>query len=123
MSVLVALISLLIIACSNPNTAESKTENSNRASKITSQVWQIKNGKETIYGHIYQPKKTHGKMKVAILSHGFGESEEQMKPYAQNLARRGYFAYAYDFPGGSLSGRSKGRDMTQMSILLKKRTF
>lgn len=89
--------------------------------QIYTKTWHIKNGRETIYGHIHMPKNYKGKMKVAILSHGLGGNYEQMEPYAKNLAHKGYFTFTYDFPGGSIGGQSIGRKSTQMSIFTEER--
>lgn len=125
---LVAL-SLSTAACNNQSDVSSTevanhhkgNKHSKYYARISDQIWRIKNGKETIYGHIYQPVKFTGQKKVAILSHGLGGNYEQMTAYARNLAHRGYFTYAYDFPGGSLGGHSTGRRSTQMSIFTEEK--
>lgn len=96
---------------SNPSSAEVANrprlnEHSSYHGQIFDQIWRIKNGQETIYGHIYRPVKFAGQEKVAVLSHGLGGNYEQMTAYVKNLAQRGYFAYAFDFPGGSLGRQS-----------------
>lgn len=119
-SIFALLISILLftVACTQQSRhSNANSSNDQTYSQISSQVWRIRNGKEIIYGHIYRPKNyREKKMRVAILSHGFGGTEDQMKPYAKNLAHRGYFTYVYDFPGGSLDGKSTGRKTTEMSI-------
>lgn len=124
-----AVLALSTAACSNQSSVSSTAvakqhkikQHAKYYSQISDQVWWIKNGAEKIYGHIYQPVKFSGKKKVAILSHGLGGNYEQMTAYARNLAHRGYFAYAYDFPGGSLGGQSTGRKSTKMSIFTEER--
>ena len=45
-----------------------------------------------------------------------GGNYQELENYARNLAKKGYLAYAFDFPGGSSNGQSKGLSQTQMSI-------
>lgn len=83
---------------------------------IFKKQWSVENGKERIFGYLYQPRNARGKLKIAILSHGLNGNYQEMEPYAENLAHHGYLAYAFDFPGGGLHVRSTGRKTTQMSL-------
>lgn len=85
-------------------------------SLISKKQWYVTNGKEKIFGYLYQPQDVHGKLKTAILSHGLNGNYQEMEPYAENLAHHGYLAYAFDFPGGSFEKRSTSRKTTQMSL-------
>ena len=63
----------------------------------------------SIYGTLYRPKAT-GKFPLVILSHGFNGHYTDFPKECQRLAERGYFAYAFDYCGAQLNGKSTGRD-------------
>lgn len=65
-------------------------------------------GENDIYGQIYVPVNAGEKMPAVIISHGFGGNYRVGAPYAEELARRGYVAYCFDFCGGSPGSRSDG---------------
>lgn len=50
-----------------------------------------------------------------ILSHAFLSNQKIMKKYAEALAEAGYVAFAYDFCGGAILGKSDGK-FSDMSI-------
>ncbi|WP_081721505.1 alpha/beta hydrolase family protein [Levilactobacillus namurensis] len=76
---------------------------------------------ERIYGHLYTPKKKSRKLPVAIIAHGLGGNYQELGGYARQLASRGYMAYAFDFPGGTMNGKSTGVKQTQMSVRTEER--
>ena len=68
-----------------------------------------------IYGVAYIPQNVGEKLPAVIFSHGFGGSYHNGTGYAEQLAKRGYFVYCFDFCGGSYGSRSEG-DVLDMSI-------
>ena len=74
----------------------------------------VSKGENDIYGKIYVPKSSEGKMPAVILSHSANLTADSMNSYAIGFAERGYVAYAFDFCGGSSKSRSDGNieDMT-----------
>lgn len=74
----------------------------------------VSKGENDIYGKIYVPKSSEGKMPAVILSHSANLTADSMNAYAVGFAERGYVAYAFDFCGGSSKSRSDGNteDMT-----------
>lgn len=61
-----------------------------------------------IYGKLYAPKESDGKIPAVILSHSANMTADSMNAYAAGFAERGFLAYAFDFCGGSSSSRSDG---------------
>ncbi len=116
-----------VIACTpqNNNASAKNTtivKQTNRYyDDISTKTWYVKNGKEHIFGYIYQPKNFSGKKKVAILSHGLNGNFKEMKPYAKNLAHHGYLTYAFDYPGGGSKTKSTGLKTTQMSLFTEEK--
>lgn len=88
-----------------------KTDNS-----VKDKVLYIQIGSEKIYGHIYTSNKVIKNRPIAVVSHGLGGNYQELENYAKNLAKKGYLAYAFDFPGGSSDSKSEGLKQTQMSI-------
>lgn len=120
---LIILIFVLIgSACTKKNDSESKgpSYQKNKVVKtdksIKKQVLYIQNGQERIYGRIYTSSKVITKRPIAVVSHGLGGNYQELEDYAKNLAKKGYLAYTFDFPGGSSDSHSKGLKQTQMSI-------
>lgn len=75
----------------------------------------IYEGKQ-IYGVLYSPEG--GKSAPAvILSHGYNSSHTELLDFAERLAQNGFYAYCYDFCGGSSRSKSSGAgtDMTLYS--------
>ncbi|MGN0812155.1 MAG: alpha/beta hydrolase family protein [Candidatus Coproplasma sp.] len=74
-------------------------------------------GELKIYGKLYVPKESEGKMPAVILSHSANLNADSMNLYAAAFAERGFVAYAFDFCGGSSKSRSDGNtdDMTLFS--------
>lgn len=68
-----------------------------------------------IYGIVYIPRNTGGKMPAVIFSHGFGGTHSVGTQYAEALAQKGYVAYCFDFCGGSPGSRSDGSTL-EMSL-------
>ena len=70
---------------------------------------------QSIYGVAYSPVKAKNRLPAVILSHGFGGNYNTNIEYAKEFARHGYFAYTFDFRGGSPSSRSDGSTL-EMSV-------
>ena len=70
-----------------------------------------------IYGKLYIPMASEGKMPAVILSHSANLNADSMNLYAAGFAERGYIAYAFDFCGSCAKSRSEGstEDMTLFS--------
>ena len=47
---------------------------------------------------IFQPPAA-GPVPVILIAHGFAGSQQLMQPFAETLARNGYIAVTFDFPG------------------------
>ncbi|WP_462320096.1 alpha/beta hydrolase [Halochromatium sp.] len=47
---------------------------------------------------VYRPTAS-GQMPVVVIAHGFSGSRQMMEPFARTLARNGYTALSFDFPG------------------------
>ena len=60
----------------------------------------------TIRGHLY--RAAEGTLPPVILCHGFGADETSNRVYAEELAKQGYAAYAFDFCGGGRRTKSDG---------------
>ena len=69
-------------------------------------------GNLTIRGHVY--RNAEGVLPPVILCHGFTADETSNKVYAEELAKQGYAAFAFDFCGGGIHTKSDGltTDMT-----------
>lgn len=74
-------------------------------------------GEWNIYGKLYVPKESEGKMPAVVLSHSANLNADSMNLYAAGFAERGYIAYAFDFCGSCSKSRSEGstEDMTLFS--------
>lgn len=70
-----------------------------------------------IYGKLYVPKESEGKIPAVVLSHSANLNADSMNLYAAGFAERGFIAYAFDFCGSSSKSRSDGStdDMTLFS--------
>jgi len=68
-----------------------------------------------IFGVAYQPVNAGNNLPAVILSHGFGGNYNTNSRYAMELAKLGYFAYTFDFRGGSTNSRSQGSNL-KMSV-------
>ena len=75
----------------------------------------IKKDGKIIYGELYKPVNSSGKLPIVIISHGYNSSSEQMRYEAEELAKRGVMCYAFDFCGGGVNSKSSGTT-TEMSI-------
>ena len=78
-----------------------------------------RNGEKDIYGTFYVPEDGEQTRGIVILSHGFNSTSAKNAFVAKSLASSGIAVYAFDFCGGSLSGKSDG-DTTEMSLLTEK---
>ena len=69
-----------------------------------------------IYGVLYSPEGGK-KAPAVILSHGYNSSYTELTDFAEKLAQNGFYAYCYDFCGGSARSKSSGNstDMTLYS--------
>lgn len=78
----------------------------------------VANGSREIYGILYIPEN---EVKGAVvMSHGYNGSHTHFEREGQVLAEHGYYAYAYDFCGGSAEGKSRGLDTTEMTLFTEK---
>lgn len=84
------------------------------ATEYTVEELSVYKGESKIYGKLYVPKNSEGKFPAVVLSHSAFLTEKSLRSYAAAFASRGYLAYAFDFCGGSSSGKSDGnvKDMT-----------
>ena len=98
----------------------SKNENGEENDIPKEYTYQIKEEKITvmngeIWGQIYLPDNLEKSAKTVILSHGFNGTYEFGIPYAEELSKKGYVVYIFDFINGSIISRS-GTDTEKMSI-------
>jgi dienelactone hydrolase len=61
---------------------------------------------------VFRPSAGSGPAPVAVIAHGFAGSQQLMHPIATTLARNGYVAVTFDFPGHGRSAAPmpRGRD-------------
>ena len=78
-------------------------------------------GEIKIYGELYEPVEAEGKLPAVIMSHGFGGHYTDFPKECNRLAQRGYVAYAFDFCGAQLGGKSTGRTALQYTPFTMKR--
>ena len=112
----VALAAIFVFAFS---ACESKEENQKEPVELSytvNEVYASRNGLK-IYGKLYVPMNSEGKMSAVILSHSANLNADSMNLYAAGFAKRGYIAYAFDFCGACSKSRSDGNtdDMTLFS--------
>ena len=88
----------------------------------TSEILYTHNKDEKIFGVMYKPSGENKKYPVCVLGHGFNGKKDEMKPYAEYLARHGICAYYIDFRGGCETSRSDG-DTLKMSIVTEAEDF
>lgn len=82
----------------------------------TSEELWCKNGNRRIYGKLYRPDAPTGRMPLVIISHGFGGTNQWGIPYAEELTKRGYMVYCFDFCGGGNYSKSDGKT-SEMSLV------
>ena len=85
---------------------------------ITLGVWQLESARQgvsiasqrvgTIPITVFRPEQPSGPAPVVLIAHGFAGSQQLMHPFALTLARNGYVAITFDFPG-------HGRNATPMN--------
>ena len=80
----------------------------------TEELW-IENGSRRIYGIEATPDGAQGRLPVAIIAHGFGDTHDFARAYLDTLCSLGYRCYAFDFPCGSPKSRSDSNTMN-MSV-------
>lgn len=71
-----------------------------------------------IRGRLFRPATTEA-VPAIIFSHGYNGTGDDFTEDCRYFASRGYMAYAFDFPGGSVHSRSDG-ETTQMTIFTEK---
>lgn len=71
----------------------------------------------TIRGTEYRPEGEN--LPIVIISHGFMDSQNGVRKYAEQFVRWGYAVYIYDFNGGCIRGKSDGKT-TDMSVLTER---
>ncbi len=86
---------------------------------IRKKEWIVTGNGRQIYGVLYIPEGGTIKGGV-ILSHGYNGSHEHFDRECSVLAENGYYAYAYDFCGGSANGLSRGLETTEMTLFTEK---
>ncbi len=72
-------------------------------------VWQLERAREgvsivsqrlgTTPVTVFRPEQPSGPAPVVLIAHGFAGSQQLMQPFALTLARNGYVAITFDFPG------------------------
>ena len=67
-----------------------------------------------IFGLLYSPEG-YKTAPAVILSHGYNSSHTALTDFAEKLAQNGFYAYCYDFCGGSSHSKSSGSS-TDMTI-------
>lgn len=74
-----------------------------------------------IFGLIYKPADFDevNKYPVVVMSHGIGVTNSDFDNYISHFTDLGIVCYAFDFPGGSMQGKSRG-DVKEMSVLTEK---
>ena len=128
MKMLKVILCLLILSsCSNKNTSlsEENTPSSNTSlsseeiSENTSfsieELYINKENNSKIYGKLYSPiNDTNIKKPLVILSHSAFLTGDSLKKYAIHFTSLNYYAFTFDFCGGSSSSKSDGntKDMT-----------
>jgi dienelactone hydrolase len=76
---------------------------------ITVALWQLRSlrdglvvGSADVDGTpvtVWRSANTQAKVPVVVIAHGFAGSQQLMQPFATTLARNGYVAVTFDFPG------------------------
>ena len=100
----------------HPGKDESETTTDDDLSYTVNEVYSSRDGMK-IYGKLYVPEESEGKMPAVVLSHSANLNADSMNLYAAGFAERGFIAYAFDFCGSSSKSRSDGStdDMTLFS--------
>ncbi len=77
----------------------------------------VKKGDVDIYGKLYLPIYASDDKPLVILAHSANLTSDSLSKYAEEFAKRGFVAYAFEFCGGSSNSRSGGSqvDMTVFS--------
>lgn len=85
---------------------------------ITVGVWQLERARQGVSIEsqrlgttpitVFRPEQPSGPAPVVLIAHGFAGSQQLMHPFALTLARNGYVAITFDFPG-------HGRNATPMN--------
>ncbi|RRK09951.1 hypothetical protein D1831_09965 [Lactiplantibacillus garii] len=120
---------MVVSACAHKSTKSSTGPSYQKSNKVVTdkslndQVLSVRHNKEKIVGHLYTAKTNVKHRPIAIISHGLGGNYQELEAYARRLAKRGYLAYAFDFPGGSTNGQSTGLKQTQMSIYTEEQSL
>jgi len=111
-------VALLLAAMTSAHAQQNGSGNPfaamSQPSKNTTELW-VKNGDRNIYGLVSKPERP-GKMKLAIISHGFGGTHHFGQKYFELLNSLGYMVYTFDFPCGSMFSRSDNNTLN-MSVL------
>jgi dienelactone hydrolase len=76
---------------------------------ITVGVWQLERARHGVHVvsqrlgttpvTVFRPVQPSGPAPVVLIAHGFAGSQQLMQPFALTLARNGYVAITFDFPG------------------------
>lgn len=74
-------------------------------------------GMDKTYGKLYRPADdTLGKHPVIIFCHGISVNADWFDAYCRSAAAKGFYAYAFDFKGGSPTSRSTGLSTMKMTV-------
>lgn len=84
--------------------------------EITVREMPCRNGSNEIYGLLYTPAEAGENLPAVVLSHGYNATALDMTDMAEELARKGFAAYCYDFCGGAAASKSGGSTL-DMSIM------
>ena len=129
--ILICLITVTmasLAACVNGNKQDSTVETETTVSskevvmksdyEVLSEVIEIADGEDTVYGTLYYPD-TDAATPLIIMCHGYNGSGDDFKNEAMTYAKNGIAAYTLDFCGGSTRSRSSG-ETTDMTIFTEK---
>lgn len=74
-------------------------------------------GMDKTYGKLYRPADdTLGRHPVVIFCHGISVNADWFDAYCRSAAAKGFYAYAFDFTGGSPTSRSTGHNTLKMTV-------
>lgn len=114
----VLLGAIALGGCANVSASQT-TVISQEEKEYKSSEYPVYINDQKIFGVLYTPKKMLEKMPAVIISHGFGADHTFNQKEAEELAKRGYVVYIYDFRGGGVNTKSDGKT-TEMSVLTEK---
>ena len=111
--IILILISIFFMFCGNNENISEDNVIKEYTYKI--EELKIKSGNNEIWGQIYTPDNLKKRAKTIIISHGFNGSYEFGLYYAEELVKKGYVVYVFDYINGSTISKS-GNNTREMSI-------